>query len=370
MEIYSGGVSKMKNALIKKSLLTVLIGVLVCAGFLAAAFLSDDDIRGYIFAPDYETMSVEKAEKMVVDGEYFYADDLVKLDMYYVLDYFANDSYGVYYFVPVKEKNYMAVYVANEFVPMFEEIYEATWYTDGPMPDWDGRNSRGGLYHLTEGEMQSFLHFFEGYEEYWFDEGVTDITPYIEPYLYCYTPTYNWYDDGDKAYVIIISAIGIIAFILSVIVAFTYFPSFRKKLRREGYDFDDVDADISNAEKIGGGALLGNRYLTIAGSDIMRVNEIVWIFKYTHTTQHTLYGIIKTGKTIEYGAKIADANGKLMQIMTGASEEKAHELIDTIARRMTDGYVGYNEGVAAQFTQNRQQFLESIRGRGVSRVGE
>ena len=360
----------MEKAVIKRAWLTVLIGFLICVAFVLVGSFSEEDVREYLTAPDYETMSMEEAEKMVVSGEYFYSDDLVKLDMYYVMDYFASDSYGVYYFVPVKEKNYMAVYVSNEYVPMFEEIYEATWYMDGPMPDWDGRNSRGALYHLTEGEMHSFLYYFDGYEDYWFDEDITDITPYIEPYLYCYTPTENWFDDSDKALIIILCATGAICFIVSICVAVTMLPRFRKKIAKEGYDIADVNVDMEAAEKIGGGALLGNRYLMVAGKEIMRINEIVWVFRYTHTTQHTIYGIIKTGKTIEYGAKIADSNGKIMQIMTGGKEEKADELIGTIARRMTDGYIGYNEGIARMYSQNRQQFLEGIRGRGVSRVGE
>ena len=116
----------MKKMIMKRSTNTITLGVVIALIIMALFFLMDNDSYHYIFAPSYENMSSEQRESKVLSyDDYFYAKDLVKLDFYSVIDWFAEDDDGRYYAVPYGEEEYAMVYVDNAYVPYFEEAADA-----------------------------------------------------------------------------------------------------------------------------------------------------------------------------------------------------------------------------------------------------
>ncbi len=87
--------------------------------------------------------------------------------------------------------------------------------------------------------------------------------------------------------------------------------------------------------------------------NVMRINDIVWIYK--HVTTHRTYGIA-VSKT--FSAMVCDRNGKRISIQ--AKEAKVDELLHSLQARAPFALTGYDYDIEKLWRKNRQELVNEV----------
>lgn len=356
----------MKKMIMKRSTNTITLGVVIALIIMALFFLMDNDSYHYIFAPSYENMSAEQRESKVLSyDDYFYAKDLVKLDFYSVIDWFAEDDDGRYYAVPYGEEEYAMVYVDNAYVPYFEEasdaLYEYIYDESGTMsyPVFKkGRHARVAVYRADD-ELRGW------YSEMFDTIGITDYKEHTDPYVFYYQPQQEW--DNPYIKLAIFGSIAAVVLIVFLIKGLLMPTKFYKKLNASGISEEELGEDIENAINVADN-IFGNRYIIFSGNmNVYKAEDFVWAFIFTQNTQHKVYGIIPAGTTTAYSVRMFDKNGNFASANCGAKLDTAKKVEEIIRSKYSpDIFVGHSDEVARIYSENPAMFIENIRGRNIN----
>ena len=352
----------MKKMLMKRSFATIIICLVIAIMVFGVFCLANSDGTEYLFLADsYEKMDEYERDEQVLDfDDYFYAEDIVKLSFYSVIDYCAEDDEGRYYVVPYGEENYAIVYADNKYVPEFETAVEAMYEylfdetETAPYPYFkQGNNARVAMYPL-EDELIVY------YGEMMVAFGVEDYMNYTEPYLFYYQPASEW--DNPHIGFIIVGVVCVLIVVIGIIAGISTSSRFFKKMKQKGIAEEELEEDLETADNMGGN-LFGEKYIVLSGTlDVFRADDFVWAFVFTQATRHKIYGIIPAGTTYNYYLRMFDKNGKFYQTGGSPREADAEKLAELVSTKYAPNiYVGHSEQIANLYSQNPTMFIENIK---------
>lgn len=342
----------MKKMFFKQGLVTIIIGVVFA---IILPMVTCTDIPEYLFfSKDITELSSEELDRYDMGNmDIYYADDLVKLDVSYILDYSASNDAGRYYIVPFGEEDYITVFVENKYLNKFQQIYDGTGeYLNGEIdePYWKPVKTTGVLYPIEDDVMGYTIEWFDYLG--WYENGET--AERIVPYTLYYSDLSEWFDP-----VVIMCYILAAGFLIaSLIVGFTYEARFWNSVKKRGLDKDSVKYDMDNAEnykKI----LVGNNYTVYVNGMkciILENRRMLWAFLFTQTTTHKTYGI-KTGTTVSYSAKIICDDGFVFIVPFGTKPAEVEDFLSFLKMRFPQIVVGYSEELRRLFETDRNAFL-------------
>lgn len=352
----------MKKMLMKRSFATIILCVVAAILVFGIFCLSNSDGTEYLFLADsYEKMDeYERDEKVLEFSTYFYAEDLVKLSFYSVMDWCAEDDGGKYYVVPYGEENYAIIYVDSKYTysfqqasdAMYEYLYDETETVPYPYFN-EGDNARVVMYPLEDDLIAYYGEMMTAF-------GVENYMDYTEPYLFYYQPAEEW--DNPQIGFIIVGIICVLIVIIGIIAGVSTSARFFKKMKNKGIIEEELEEDLETADNMHGN-LFGDKYIVFSGTlDVFRAEDFVWAFVFTQTTKHKIYGIIPAGTTYSYSVRMFDKNGNFASTNAFTGQEAAERLADFISSKYAPNiYVGHTEQIAALYSQNPAMFIENIK---------
>lgn len=342
----------------KKTRVGLVILMLVMLAIAFAIFWFNDETRDYLLTGD----NINK-----ISASELQEDKIVRGGLYAILGCYAEDSEGAYYVIPVGEDEYMGVYLQKKYEDRAWQIIEDTVdYVNG---DRDSLSSyristSGMIYKMSSDEREYFHEWFTdtGYMD------ANDVPNYTADYTYAVIPFSEWNNSNDiLCYIFMGICLALALVSLFWIVTGQDVAAVKKTIRQNGWNQDEIEADIlSGLDKKN--VIAGRKYMLQNSAwkwHIYPVRDVIWAYQFTHTTEHRLYGVIKTGTTVTYSVRFYLRNGKNGNIST-RTEQEAQEILEFFARTQPHIILGYSEQLKAVCQQNFNQLIQLSDEKGMS----
>lgn len=340
----------MYKKLKKRNRIGMIIGIIVPLVIGIAIFWFNDETRDYLLTGD-DINSLSGYE--VHDG------DIVHGNLYAILGCYAEDEEGAYYIIPVGEDEYMGVFLEWKYEDRAVQILNDTVdYINGDREDLSSYSiqTRGIVYAMGTVEQQYFHEWFT-------DSGYLsedEISYYTIDYTYEVIPFHKWNLSSDiTCYVLIGICLAIALFLFIWLVTGQDIAQVKKTIQKNGWIPEEVETDIlSGYEKRH--VMIGRKYILRNSGmrwQLYSVRDVVWAYQSTHTTEHRLYGVIKTGTTVAYSVLMYLRNGKQVGI-TIKSAGEAQEILEYFQRTQPHIILGYSDQLMAICRQNFNQLVQ------------
>lgn len=154
---------------------------------------------------------------------------------------------------------------------------------------------------------------------------------------------------------------GLLASILSFfwLITGSDVAGIRKAVRKNGWNVEEIESDIdSGYDKRD--CHIGHKYMLLNSNwrwNIYLLHDVIWIYQYTRTTDHRLYGAIEIGTTVVYSVQFHLRNGKKKTILM-KSEREAQEVLKFFAQTQPHVIVGYSDELRTICQNNFNQLLQ------------
>lgn len=339
----------------KKSFIGLFVFMLVSIGMMVGAVIFGwSTISSLTTQDDINLLGTnELKDNMNVKGE-----------IYAVMDYFASDDMGRYYIIPVGTEQYMGMYVYNDMIDNVDEICNNTYdylMDENGLVNLDKQiNTYGHIYKMTNTIEEYFIDWFKE-TEYLGGNSDELINRYCVSYVYVAEPIYNFLNIYDYI-AMALMGVGFILFILSMVFLIGGKATWKikKYIKKNGLTYDMVEQDYTRGTIFAkcNNAVVGRRFIVYGNCfsyNIIDINNVVWAYKYTHTTIHKTYGV-KTGETVEYSTIIKLRNGGEYRIKCD-KEEKVHDMLELLGnyRYIT---IGWSEDLDNLYRYNLLEFVK------------
>lgn len=334
----------------KKTRVGMVVAMLAALAVAVILFLVNDETRDYLLTGD----DINRISAGDVEDE-----KIVRGKLYAILGCYAEDDEGAYYVIPIGEEEYMGLYLNKKQEDRaWKMIEETVDYINGDREEMsaDRISTRGMIYRMDATERQYFHEWFT-------DTGFmteADASRYAVDYTYAVIPFGEWNNDRDIVFYIFIALSLIVALVpLFWLITGRDISGVKKTIAQNGWNQEEIEADIlSGLEKKS--IIMGRKYILSRSGwrwELNRIRDIVWAYQYTHTTEHRLYGIIKTGTTVVYSVHYYLRNGKKGAISVN-KEAEAQEILEFFVQTQPHIIVGYSEQLNSICQQN---FSELVR---------
>lgn len=301
-----------------------------------------------------------------------YEGKIVRGKLYAILGCYAEDNEGAYYVIPVGENEYMGVYLNKKYEDRAWEIIEDTVaYVNGERENVSShRIPTGGVIYSMSSEERQYFH------EWFTDTGymtAQEADRYTVDYTYAVVPFQEWNSSYDLVfyYIVIGICLATALFCLFWMVTGREVAAVKKAIRQNGWNKDEIEADVlSGFDKKN--VIIGRKYMLQNSAwkwHLYPVRDVIWAYQYTHTTEHRLYGVIKTGTTVVYSVHFHLRNGKNGGIQT-KSEAEAQEILEFFAKTQPHIILGYSEQLMAISRQNFNQLVQLSNEKGMQQYDQ
>lgn len=349
---------KMKKKTNMRIVLTIVLMLVieVCVAWF------NDETRDYLLTGD----NINR-----ISANEVYRDKIVRGQLYAILGCYAEDEGGAYYIIPVGEDEYMGVYLPKKYEDRAWQIIEDTVaYINGEQDSVSSRRiPTGGIIYAMEGvEQQYFREWFT--DTGYMDAG--DIDRYTIDYTYEVIPFHEWNEGGDiVCYIIIGICLVTVLICLFWLVTGRAISEVKKTIRQNGWNQEEIEADLlSGLDK--NNIIAGRKYLLQNSGwkwHLYTMRDIIWAYQFTHTTEHRLYGVIKTGTTVVYSVQFYLRNGK-MKAISVKNEKEAQDILEFLARTQPHIIVGYSDELKAVCQQNFGRLVQFSDEKGMQQYGQ
>ena len=334
----------------RKTRVGMIIVTVIVFAIAVAIFWFNDETRDYLLTGD----NINRISASELQDE-----KIVRGQLYAILGCYAEDDNGAYYVIPVGEDEYMGVYLEKKYEDRAWQIVNDTVdYVNGVREDVSSyRIPTGGMIYSMDGVERQYFH------EWFTDTGYMDagdVALYAVDYTYAVIPFDEWNNSNDiTCYVFIGICLLVALFLFFWIVTGRDVAGVKKAIRQNNWNKDEVEADVlAGFDKKN--VIVGQKYmLQYSGMKwhLHPVHDVIWAYQYTHTTEHRLYGVIKTGTTVDYSVHFYLRNGKMKAIST-KSEQEAQEILEFFVRTQPHVIVGYSDELRAICQGNFNQLIQ------------
>lgn len=321
---------------LRKKRLTGMIVTLVIFTLLGVwVFIANKETRDYILTGDnINTMDAyEVREGNIVHGR-----------IRAMIGAYGSDDEGSYYIIPVGEDKYMGIFLKDKYEDRAIQIINDTYdYLDGKRDKLSSTSisTRGIIYEMSESEKVYFYEWFTEGGEYTLDE----IKQYTLPYTYEVISFKDWNTERDIwVYIFIGVSLFIVVYVLIYMLTKRDLAPVKRTIAERGWQEERVEADVIAGMQLKD-ALIGRQYILVCGIwkwQLYSLHDIVWAYQLTHTTEHRLYGIIKTGTTVTYAVHYVLRNGKRGGIHV-RSEPEAQNILQYLKTTKPHMILGYSD---------------------------
>ena len=326
----------------KKYLPLMIIGlIMLLAG---AALLGSAIITG----SDVEDLNTLTEDQLRTGNTYALVDNNLLIDV------FATDNSGAYIILyRSSDSKYMGLYLKGSKKRTGESIIEENrkYLTD----EADSLSSRtisvkGKLTAMTGDEKQYFQEYFT--DGGWSLEEVDRSVDYR---------TLNTSED-DSMMIIFAVVFVLIGLGLTIYAVRQLAGGFKSKISEQmsaqGLSAERASAELSGAQKFGG-VDLAQTFALISGSkaEIVTYENLVWAYKFVHTTQHKIYGIIPAGKSVTYSVVLFDCR-KQKYTIGCRNEAEADSILKALSTLAPHVIIGYSDELQNVADSNYQQMID------------
>lgn len=148
-------------------------------------------------------------------------------------------------------------------------------------------------------------------------------------------------------------------------VSGNYKKYFKKSLEIGNISETDLAADIAAASELAGGKVeVGNKYIVLYGArpDVSLLEDLVWAYPTSQTTNYRIAGFIPAGQTTTYKVVMVDKNHMKGEIEV-KNEEESQEVLAVLASKVPYMVVGYDDRLLAMEKTNFDQMLQMVQDR-------
>ncbi|MCM1495191.1 MAG: hypothetical protein NC089_05265 [Bacteroides sp.] len=334
----------------KKTRVGILLLMVIMLIIAFAIFWFNGETRDYLLTGDNinRISAYELQDEKIVRGQ-----------LYAILGCYAEDDKGAYYVIPVGENEYMGVYLEEKYEDRAWQIVQDTVdYVNGKREDVSSyRILTGGMVYSMDSVERQYFH------EWFTDTGYMDeedVSLYTVDYTYAVIPFNEWNNSDDIiCYVFIGICLAVALLCFFWMVTGRDVAAVKKTIRQSGWNPEEIEADIlSGFDKKN--VMVGRKYILQNSGwkwNLYPVRDVIWAYQFTHTTEHRLYGVIKTGTTVIYSVQFYLRNGKMKAIST-KSEQEAQEILEFFARTQPHIIVGYSDELRAICQNNFNRLIQ------------
>ncbi|MDE7367795.1 MAG: hypothetical protein K2N24_10610 [Lachnospiraceae bacterium] len=334
----------------RKTRVEMIIVTVIVFAIAFALFWFNGETRDYLLTGD----NINR-----ISASELHDEKIVRGQLYAILGCYAEDDGGAYYVIPVGEDEYMGVYLEKKYEDRAWQIVNDTVdYVNGVRENVSSyRIPTGGMVYSMNGVERQYFH------EWFTDTGYMDeeeVALYTVDYTYVVIPFNEWNTSSDiTCYVFTGICLAVALFCLFWIVTGRDIAGVKKAMRQNNWNKDEVEADIlAGFDKKN--VVIGRRYVLWNSGmrwNLYPVHDVIWAYQYTHTTEHRLYGVIKTGTTVTYSVHFYLRNGKMKAVST-KSEQEAQEILEFFVRTQPHVIVGYSDELRALCQNNFNQLVQ------------
>lgn len=334
----------------RKTRVEMIIATVIVFAIAFALFWFNSETRDYLLTGDNinRISASELHDKKIVRGQ-----------LYAILGCYAEDDKGAYYVIPVGEDEYMGVYLEKKYEDRAWQIVEDTVdYVNGDRENVSSyRIPTGGMIYSMDSVERQYFH------EWFTDTGymdAEDVSLYAVDYTYAVIPFSEWNSSGDIAcYVFTGLCLAVALFCFFWIVTGRDVAAVKKTIRQNNWNKDEIEADVlAGFDKKN--VIIGRKYMLWNSGmkwNLYPVRDVVWAYQFTHTTEHRLYGVIKTGTTVVYSVQFYLRNGK-MKAISVKNEKEAQDILEFFVRTQPHVIVGYSDELRAICQRNFNQLVQ------------
>lgn len=304
-----------------RNLPSMIITIILCIGIAIAIFWFNGETRDYLLTGD----NISRVEADEIED-----DKIVRGTIYAILGAYASDDEGTYYIIPVGEDKFMGLYLDDRYEDRAVEIINDTVdYLNGDRETVsDKRLYTGGVTYAMSPDEARYFH------EWFTDSGFltrSELSSYVIDYTYAVVPFSDWNNSSDiVCYIFELISLVVAIFSFFWMVTCRNVAKVKKKIRENGWSQEQIESDVLSGYNKGN-VMIGKNYIlcnSVWRWEIYSVKDIIWAYQYTHKTEHRLYGVIKTGTTVNYAIHMWMRNGKT----TGVSVKNPDEAMTILAQ--------------------------------------
>ena len=335
---------RLRKKKIAGMIVTFVIFLLVGIG----VFWFNSETRDYLLTgADLNSLYVHELE----DGK------IVRGRIQAIIGAFASDNSGSFYIIPVGENEYMGLYLPDQYEEQAIQIANDTYdYLDGLREDLTHNDLRtsGIIYKMSEQEQEYFYEWFT-------EDGYTleEVKQFAVPYTYEVIPFKDWNTSRD-IWCYIISGLCLLFsfYILIYILAKWDLADVKKTIREGGLTEELVESDIMSGLDMNN-VLIGRKYMlacVVWKWKLYALRDVIWAYQHTQTTEHRLYGIIKTGTTVTYSVHYVCRDGKQGGISV-KSQAEAQNILEYLNQTQPHMILGYSDQIRALAQSNMAELI-------------
>lgn len=336
----------------------IAIGALILYGTCEHLF-------GWITAKDQ--IFKESKEYIEYDVDSLEVGKYYKFENRLLIDYYASDEKGYYYFTPIKTKEgvqtYMGFCIPKSEFEKAEDIAKQTWntYDTGVFPD----KSFEGFGYVKSMEPEEEKYIKQFFQESNASQEVIDA---IVLKTFVVVTSEEIFDISNIFGYLF--CIGFVLVGLYLVVSFFIGGSkrgFKKLLKRMNISEIDLERDMEFSTGLFKNRVwMGERYAIFVGftTKIIAYDKTVWAYTRITTTKHTMYGVIPTGTTKSYDVNFVDQTRGTIKYNVN-KEEICTAILEVIQRKAPHVIVGYSDELQQMYLSNFSEMVNTVEQRKI-----
>lgn len=165
---------------------------------------------------------------------------------------------------------------------------------------------------------------------------------------------------GYKGGTQLLNAIGILVIIATLIWFFgkCYARDVMETVKKSGIPIEVFDNDICSGF-VRNNIIVGKKYMLCVDGlsySIYKLKNIIWAYGLTNTTEHRLYGVLYTGKSVSRSIVFTSAN-KQQHSIYNMSDKKMNDILEYLQQTQPHMIIGYNDRLMQIYERNFNQIL-------------
>lgn len=273
-----------------------------------------------------------------------------------LVDYYASDDEGYYFFNLIGDEDtepvIMGFYVYNEDVDLAMRMVDENavleeGYTDTYI------KGRGLVYRMSTQEKQFMREYF--------GEELADYEDYLVYETFVLI-------SGKKAMgassiisiVISIAMLGIAIYLIFSLATGRCMKKFEQAMSDYHISENALAMDMATAEKIAN-VEIGNQHLIAYtdNSEVIPFGQLIWAYMHVQTTQHMMYGVIPTGKTVTHSLHFITKDKKKREFQF-KDEATCQEILKKLVEKAPHAIIGYDEQLSQMYKNDFNQMIQIV----------
>lgn len=320
----------------KKKLGWMVFTFILCLCISVGFFIFNNDVREY-FLTGSNINRISASD--LYDGKIVYGR------IQAIIGGYASYDDGSCYIIPIGDGTYMGLELKDEYEDKAVQIaYDTIDYLNEERDSLSNQRiyTRGIIYSMYEDEEEYFYDWFLEDAEITMDE----VRELANPYVYVNIPPREFLDSGDIWGCLVPSG----AFLLLAVYVLIYMLAkwdlkvVKKTMGDNGWFEQAVEEDLVSGYSHKN-VIIGRTYMAVCTFwkwKLYKSHDLIWAYLYTHTTEHRLYGVIKTGTTVSYAVHYVLRNGTDGGISVNSKEE-AYRILEYLEHTQPQTILGYSD---------------------------